>query len=325
MISNKMENGELPKIVYSLSLEEEAGNVLNLLNDLIHEGYQYKDIAILFRVNSQTAMVEMFLDHEKIPFVKIGGRSFFESKECKDIIKYLKAFYRPHKISAKNLSSLFNRPTRYVTTATSNTFLEFAENYDNSISALADISQSFLSHAEIAKLDKFHDQIMLGAEYVKESPLKAVEYVLETIGYSKWAEENLYGKSTEVDVTLSFEIFKAMVSKHKTIDSFLNFVKEDLNKDREESKTSKKLKIMSVHASKGLEFPAVIVLGYCSRLYPFYRSVAEGNEAEERRISYVAMTRPEKKLYVSAIDGYLGRIKVYPSKYISDMIAEKIQ
>jgi superfamily I DNA/RNA helicase len=74
-----------------------------------------------------------------------------------------------------------------------------------------------------------------------------------------------------------------------------------------------------MHASKGLEFPAIIIAGACSRMMPYYRAEQEGGEAEERRVAYVGVTRAEKKLLISTIDGRYGRFKVTPSRYLYDM------
>jgi len=76
---------------------------------------------------------------------------------------------------------------------------------------------------------------------------------------------------------------------------------------------------MSMHASKGLEFPVVIIAGVCSRMMPFYRAVEEGNCSEERRIAYVGVTRAKTKLFISTINGRYGRFKVGPSRYLYDM------
>lgn len=313
------EEGEEAEVILANDMEEEANNIANIIHDLNRRGTSFKDIAVLCRIHSQSTLLESVLSHMDVPFIKVGGKSFYDLPEVSDIIKYLKIFHNPEKVRSASVLSLANRPNRYITTKATNAVKDESAFGEPVLQVLSNSHALSLSANEQDNLYNFYSSMEQGILDSNKSPVELIKYVLEKVGYAEWADKNLYGKDSDNDVHLNFEMLKSMASPFSTLGKFLDYVKAESEAVKEQDENSDAVKIMSIHASKGQEFKVVIVLGFTTRMFPFYKAVQEGNSTEERRVTYVAITRPEKKLYISTIDGTMGKMKVQPSLYLHDM------
>ena len=306
---------------------DEAGSVLNKIETLLMGGTKLKDITVLYRVHSQAVALEDQLIINQIPYMTFSKQSFYERKEVKDITTYLDIFCHPEKLNTTKLKRIANRPTRFVSNKSIKD-LEF--NAMDEDYTMWEALENIYTMDELAQRDKdclniLYLELRGGVRLKKKGATtkELCDYILQEVGpkgYEQFAIDEVTVRDVESDVELNFgAILDSVTSWDNPVD-YLEFVE----KVRAESKVKKDengdyIKLMTIHASKGKEFKNVIILGLCNRLYPFYRATEEGNNEEEKRVLYVAMTRPEKKLYLSVIDGNLGRYKVQPSPYLHKM------
>lgn len=295
---------------------EEKLKITHLIRDLRARGYEYKDIAVLYRTNAQAMMLIDWVVTENIPFViKKDSASIFSRKEMRDIFTYLKFFNMPEKCTVEDIKRISNKPSRYIPKTA------FAKIKDD------EFGRSLLNghYDHIFKMDILSSD--LAGHYKKASKLnlaEQIDYIGYSLGYIQHWEKT---ESTEslFDISLYFNCLSSLV---KDFDTYPKLVKQvnKIKKALKEKNDDEGLNFYSCHASKGLEFPVVILIGVCDRLYPFFRSQRErGKEGyeEEARIFYVASTRPIQHLYYSEIVGKFGRFNVEKSPFV-DMTNRKL-
>lgn len=304
------------KSIISTNEVEEKHRVINTIQDLIAKGYDYKDIAILYRTNAQAMLLIDWVVSNNIPFViKRDSASIFSKREMKDIFTYLKLFNMPEKCSVDDIRRIANKPTRYIPNKayTGITDDQFGRSL---INGQYDYEQS---------LSKLGSELNRLYRHAKDMGLREqIEFIATGVGYvHHW--EKYEAADALFDISLYFTCLSALVEEHNTYEKLVkqvNRVRRSLKERNEEEG----LNFYSCHASKGLEFKVVIVLGVCDRLYPFKRAVDEGGEAgfeEEARIFYVASTRPIEHLYYSEIIGKFGRNDVFASPFMKQTLTER--
>ena len=289
----------------------EKHTVIELLEDLKAQGFEYKDIALLYRTNAQAMLM---LDHcvtKDIPFViKRDGASIFSRGEMKDIFTYLKFFNCPELTTVEDIKRIGNKPSRYISNAS------YAGIRDSAFGRNL-INGDYDGNQNLKRLSVELSRLYRSAKGLSLSD--QINYIAyeSGVGYiAHWEKANL--NDSLFDISLYFNCLASLVETFDTYPKLIkqvNKIKRAL-KDRNETEG---LNFYSIHSSKGLEFPVVIVLGVCDRIYPFFRAVAErGQEGhnEEARLFYVASTRPEKLLYYSEIVGDFGNKKVKESPFI---------
>jgi len=307
---------------YDTGMEGEA--VHDLVLRLVEGGCEYRDIAILYRVHSQSIEVEDQFMLNDIPYLIHTKSHFYFRKEIKDLLTYLKIIVDKDEVDIADLKRIANRPTRYLGNKTMDEFENYC--FDNDLnlwSGMQRVFESDLSYREQEAIDKLYGSlsglsILLASG---SSTTQLIEYILKDIKYEEWAIKEMKAKNPEADVTLNLDALKTSVGKFETPQEFLDFVAETLELEKKKKKdvNGDYVNMMTVHASKGLEFRYVIVLGVSTRIFPFYRAVEENNEEEEKRVMYVAITRPKEELFLSIIDGRIGRYEVSPSPYVFNM------
>lgn len=283
---------------------EEALFVANEIRKLVkNENKEYKDIAVLYRMNAQSRVIEDMLMKECIPYKIFGGLRFYDRKEIKDIIAYLRIIQNPADDIA--LKRIINVPKRGI----GNTTVETAEGVANqrkcSIFSIISCSEQIpeLQRAS-SKLQKFVTltaMFRVLAESSKVSEL--IEQVINQSGImSELQEENTVEAQSRIEnikefISVALEFEKQ--SEEKTLEAFLANISLVSDIDNFEEGADN-IVMMTLHSAKGLEFPAVFMVGMEEGVFPGYRSMSSESELEEeRRLCYVGMTRAKEKLYMT--------------------------
>ena len=299
----EQEEGHLPTVSRLDNEYEEANFIVEQINRLRREEYyKYADFTVLYRMNAQSRSIEDILRRENIPYKMIGGLKFYERKEIKDAIAYLRLIHN----QADNLSlqRIINEPKRGI----GQTSMEKIENYANvnNISMYEVIKNAeqyglnkvFLNSREfIATIEELSQKKggMLISEILKE--------VLNKTGYTKalelentaQAESRLENLDEFLTVAMEFEEENAENSLAEFLESITLASDIDGMEETEDSVT-----LMTLHSAKGLEFPVVFLIGMEEGLFPSYRSIGEKRELEEeRRLCYVGITRAKEYLYLT--------------------------
>ena len=297
------EEGNLPKVYQADNEYDEATYIVTEIEHLKREEYyKYSDFAILYRMNTQSRAIEDILRRENVPYKIVGGLKFYERKEIKDIIAYLRLIQN----SADNLSlkRIINEPKRGIGKTSLEKIEALAEQNETSMYEVikhADqygLNRVFLNSREfvnvIEELKDKKDELVI-SELIKTT--------LKKTGYTKaLEEENTIEAENRIEnleefltVAIEFEEEYAENSLSQflegiTLSSDIDNVEED-----EDSVT-----LMTLHSAKGLEFPVVFLVGMEEGIFPGYKSISEPKELEEeRRLCYVGITRAKEHLYLT--------------------------
>ncbi|MFP4229474.1 MAG: ATP-dependent helicase, partial [Salinivenus sp.] len=298
--------GEYVGLLEALSEKDEAQKIERRIRDLnLREGMEYGDFAVLYRTNAQSRAIEEALRKENVPYRVIGGTSFYERKEIKDVLAYLTLLVNPN--DTASLERIINYPTRGIGSKTQARLLRYAQEHglslwqaverveaietlgtraERAVGRFRDLMARYLSKVGSTPADELARDLIQDAgvlsdlreEHTREN-LRRWENVQELI--SALAE---YVESTE-DATLS---------------TFLQQVALMTDEDESADAGEDKVTLMTLHAAKGTEFPVVFVAGLEEGLFPLEQATQEKAELEEeRRLFYVGVTRAEERLYLS--------------------------
>ena len=299
----EQEGGKLPTVARLDNEYEEANFIVEQINRLKREEYyKYSDFTVLYRMNAQSRSIEDIFRRENIPYKMIGGLKFYERKEIKDAIAYLRLIHN----QADNLSlqRVINEPKRGIGQTSMEKIEAIAE--ANNISMYAVIKNAekyglnkvYLNSREfintIEELSSKKDETLI-SELLKE--------VLNKTGYTKalelentaQAESRIENLNEFLTVAMEFEEENAENSLAEFLESITLSSDIDGMEDAEDSVT-----LMTLHSAKGLEFPVVFLIGMEEGLFPSYRSIGEQRELEEeRRLCYVGITRAKEYLFLT--------------------------
>ena len=295
------DKGDLAKIYRGDTEYDEASYIAEQINHLRRtEKYNYSDFAVLYRMNAQTRSIEDILRREDIPYKIVGGLKFYERKEIKDIIAYLRLIQN----TADNISltRIINEPKRGIgktslenvetlSTQTGMSMYDIIKKADEYGLARVYInSREFIDQIEYLKAKK--DEILI-SELIKET--------LNKTGYTKaLEEENTVEAENRIDnlnefLTVAMEFEEE--SADRSLEEFLEGITLSSDLDNVEE-TEDSVTLMTLHSAKGLEFPVVFLIGMEEGIFPGYKSIGEQKELEEeRRLCYVGITRAKKNLY----------------------------
>ena len=313
-------NEEGDKIHYyrAFSEKDEARYVVDKIKDLLNNGVKYKDIAVLYRTNAQSRNVEDVLLEENIPYKVIGSFYFYNRKEIKDLIAYLKVIYNPS--DDTNLLRIINVPKRGIGLKSIEKLSQEATINNTSI-------YNTIKEGKELKFKELIDYFIK----VKEN-LSLTELVDEILDKSGIKEELESEKSLESEVRLeNLNEFKSITKSFEesigivSLEGFLNEI--SLVSDVEEYKNNPDtVTLMTIHSAKGLEFDCVFIIGMEEGIFPHSNSFIETNGIEEeRRLCYVAITRAKKNLWlVNAKRRVIYGIDSVnkPSRFISEIPEE---
>ncbi|MFR6022472.1 MAG: DNA helicase PcrA [Clostridia bacterium] len=295
--------GNLPK-VYSAKNEYDEGTYIATQIEHLRreEKYNYSDFAILYRMNTQSRAIEEILRREGIPYKIIGGLKFYERKEIKDVISYLRLIQNPS--DNISLKRVINEPKRGIGKTSLDNIEKLAEDTGISMYEIiknADqygLNRVFLNSREfvnvIEELRNKKDDIKI-SELIKET--------LNKSGYTKALEEEntieAENRIENLDEFLTVAIEFEDESAENKLSDFLEGITLSSDIDNMEE-TDDSVTLMTLHSAKGLEFPVVFLVGMEEGIFPGYKSISEPKELEEeRRLCYVGITRAKKNLFLT--------------------------
>ena len=307
---SEKKDGELIKIQVAQDEIEESDFVADMIAKISREqNRSYKDFAVLYRANAQSRSVEDALNRSQIPYNIYGGTKFYERKEIKDLIAYLRVIQNPQDdISIKRIINVLRRG---IGLRTIEKIEDRASLKQESIySVLIDIeTNSEISTKARNSISEFVDNVIGTLRTMREVyPVsKLIEKVIESIDYYGYIDELYKGDKEEaeerkdnvkefISVAMEFE----QNSEEKDLERFLTGVA--LTSESSEEEEIDKVSLMTIHTSKGLEFPVVFIVGMEDGLFPIARAVRSMSDSEieeERRLCYVGITRAKEILYLT--------------------------
>ena len=297
------ERGTLPKVYRGDDEYDEANYIVKQINTLKREEYyKYSDFAVLYRMNSQSRSIEDILRRENIPYKIVGGLKFYERKEIKDIIAYLRLIQN----TSDNLSltRIINEPKRGVGKTSLDNVQQIAATKGISMFDVIKNSDSYGLNRVFSNTREFIN-VMEDLRSKKDS-ISISELIKETLnktGYTKALElENTVEAENRIEnldefltVAIEFEEESADNSLSEFLEGITLSSDLDNVEDAEESVT-----LMTLHSAKGLEFPVVFLVGMEEGIFPGYKSIGEEKELEEeRRLCYVGITRAKENLFLT--------------------------
>jgi DNA helicase-2/ATP-dependent DNA helicase PcrA len=302
-----------------------AGVIYNR-HEISHE--PYGDMAILFRTNAQSRVLEEKLMRYAIPYTMVGGTKFYDRKEIKDILAYLRLLYNPE--DSLSLTRIINVPKRNIGATTMEHVAAYAEEQGISLfEALSSTDELPVTKRAKTALENFAAMIFDVLNDIEgKDVLSLIETVIKQTGYGdmldKEAEHDPQGESRKENVGEFLSVAKDYMDSNPdgNLQDFLENVALVSDVDDFESSDSK-VTLMTLHAAKGLEFPVVFLTGLDEGLFPHSRTLLDPAQVEEeRRLAYVGITRAERQLYVTnAITRTMyGRISAYmPSRFLAEI------
>jgi len=295
-----------PIIIYEAKNElDEASFITRAINKFVSGtgGFSYSSFAVLYRTNAQSRVVEEAFLHEVIPYILVGGVRFYERREVKDVIAYLRLLINPKDEAARK--RVINVPPRGIGPATIKAF-----------------------GPKVKEFDRLIETLRLK---IQGTPtIEAIDQLLDTIDYLKWLDDGSLEAATRVE---NVKELRSVATEFPNIEDFLENValvereygpqKPSLEKSRPDAVT-----LMTAHAAKGLEFSVVFMIGMEEGLFPHNRSLLDTNELEEeRRLCYVGITRAKNQLYLTYTTNrlYFGqRSEGIPSRFLIEIPQELI-
>lgn len=329
------DNEEGRKLTYFRGENEhdEAYFITQKIKELRSEGIDYEDIAILYRTNVQSRVIEEVFLKSNVPYQIVGGTKFYDRKEIKDILAYLRLISNPD--DDTSLKRIINVPKRGIGQTTVDRLTEYAAQKGISMfNALAEVDFIGLSSRAANSLAQFYELVSNWINMVDYlSVTELTEEVLSKSGYrDELAKENtLEAKSRleNIDEFLSVTLEFERKSEEKTLLHFLTELALVADIDQVDDEDLTQVVLMTLHSAKGLEFPVVFLVGMEEGLFPHSRSLFDETEMEEeRRLAYVGITRAEKELFLTnaKMRTIFGQTKAHPeSRFISEIPAEILE
>ena len=307
------ENGEGEKVNYTLYENgyDEAQGVVDSISSYVRDGWNYNDIAILYRTNAQSRVLEEKLMMKNIPYRIYGGISFYQRKEIKDILAYLKTI--DNGMDGQAVRRIINVPKRGIGATTIERVQEYAD--QNGITfwqALCEAENIDTIKRGAGKIEPFvtlinslkAKQEFLSLKELVKTVLDDTRYI-ESLAESETAEE-IEARQENIDELInkvvSYENGCAEKGEEVSLSGFLEEVALIADIDNLDE-SEKQVMLMTLHSAKGLEFPIVFMTGMEDGLFPSYMTIVSDDPTEieeERRLCYVGITRAEKVLNLSS-------------------------
>ena len=323
----KKTSGEKIKVLSSVDGREEVSLIVNeILKGKIQEGKKYRDFTILYRINAQSRLFEEGFLRSNIPYKVFGGMQFYQRAEIKDIIAYLSVINNTQ--DSLNLTRILNVPKRKIGDKSLEKINDFAK--ENGISVYEALGKSqeitTLTANMRVVLSEFYDMMeyfreISESETVSElfktliNKIKYYDYLDSTYEDAESRRENI--EELKNSIKEMEEVVETMTLREYLENVSLVSATDNLEEERDY------VKLMTIHNSKGLEFPNVFIAGMEDEIFPGQRAMFEPKELEEeRRLCYVAITRAEDRLYISyAANRFMYGQESFrtPSKFIDEI------
>lgn len=304
-------------IVLEASGEEgEALNLVNEINELIkYRGFEYKDIAVLYRANFQSRVVEEVFSQRKIPYHIENGLNFYNRPEVKTILDYLRVISDPlSEAGDEELVSVLNVPNRYIGKKFIKELEEFSQKRGVHLyQGLKEIGIDLpYVRKNVRELISFLDPLI---DYSGNlSPSEAINLIRTSLDYDRYITDEDIPSPDDVKIA-NLNQLQLSAARYANIQSFLEYTdsfQDEMVQDKEG------VSLMTIHKAKGLEFPVVFMIGLVEGIIP----TKKGDLEEERRICFVGISRAMQLLYLSWSHTYLGQ----PSKksmFLNEILGEE--
>ncbi len=296
------DRGEMVKLFTAENEYDEGRFVAEQIEQLVRDGGKYSDAAILYRTNSQSRVLEEQLMRNAIPYRVLAGLRFYDRKEIKDIIAYLRIIHNPS--DSVSLGRIINEPKRGIGAATMEKAAEIAAVQNVSVYDVIANADAYDVLSRPAQKLKDFSRLIESLRKASENMgvTEFAQRVLRDSGYAQMLErEDTVESRTRLENLQEFMSVTAEYEKENADASLGGFLEEvsliaDIDSYDEDQDA---VVMMTIHSAKGLEFPVVFLTGMEEGVFPSGRSESDEDIEEERRLCYVAITRAKQKLYLT--------------------------
>ena len=330
------ESDNLVRLIGMPTAEDEAQIIVEeIMAQAQSESRPWEDFAILFRMNAQSRLLEQNLREHEVPYRVVGGMSFFDRREIKDLLSYLSALSNP--ADDLNLLRVINNPPRGIGATAIKAATEWSIEKQTSVwQALQD--EDYLAERRPKSREAIRNFVDLMQLYGEQMRTPSADYptllgkLIEQIEYIDFVRRNCKtpdeANMREINAREFIDsMYDHRARTRKDLQHFLDEV--SLMSDRDDDDISKKqgVCLITLHAAKGLEFPVVYMVGLEDGILPHSRSLEEGTKDEERRLLYVGITRGMESLtltYCATRKRYGDKVGCLPSSFIKDFDMEYV-
>ncbi len=328
--------GDALRVIRCADEHAEADQVVaEIVDHKLRKGTRFGDYAVLYRGNHQSRLLELALQQQQVPYHLSGGTSFFARNEVKDVMAYLRLLLNENDDNA--FLRIANVPRRKLGTSTLEALGTFATAQGCSLAlACARISAAEVPEAGLKRLREFQQWLnTTRRRCASDNGVSGIRQLLRDIDYEGWL----------VQISSSEEVAERRMSNvHFLVDGLQRVMTEEgvpledaiarmvlrdlLEQQDEEEKGPDSVQLMTLHASKGLEFPHVYIIGMEENLLPHRVSIEEGNIEEERRLAYVGITRAQQTLAMTMAlkrSQFGETVQCEPSRFIDELPADDLQ
>lgn len=338
---SEMGLGDPIRIIRCSSEDAEAERVATeILTQKLRFNYQFRDFAILYRGNHQSRLLEMKLQQHQISYKISGGSSFFSKTEIKDIMAYLRLLINADDDNA--FLRIINTPRRQIGTTTLEALGQYAgERHISLFSAIDELGfQSRVPEKNREKLQGFAQWIRnVTRRCYENNPIAVIREMISDMDYEAWLHQNASNsKAAEKRMENIYYLIESLEksmqkqeddNQDASIEAAISkLVLRDLLEQQAEEDDSNSVQLMTLHASKGLEFPHVFMVGMEEDLLPHRNSIDENNIEEERRLAYVGITRAQKTLsmtYAAKRKQFGETADTTPSRFLDELPEEDVE
>lgn len=331
------ERGEHIRVTECSDDRVESEYISMEVSSLIAKGIDPQDIAVFYRTNAQSRLIEDALRRSNIPYKVVAGIKFYERKEIKDMLAYIRCVVNDKDSLA--ISRIINTPTRGIGARTLRKIEDEAIKYDISLwEMISKIVDSLEEYKYLRLSAKVKSGLRSLVDLIQEAKILEKNKENPTVIYEKLLNESGYFESLEVEKTYeaqgrieNLEELHTAIKQYQEFEEsgslvgFLESITLDTDK-KEDENDGREVSMMTIHGSKGLEYLYVFVAGVEDTIFPSFQSMESGEDAieEERRLFYVAMTRAMKRLYITFAQGRMlwGQVRFNPASRFIDEIPE---
>ena len=328
---SELGEGEPVRVIELEDEHAEARFVAAGIAGLVEEGYSGTEVAVFYRTNAQSRVLEDILVRQGVPYQVIGGPRFYERAEIKDVLAYLKVLDNPS--DTVSLQRIANRPRRGIGDASLSRLQTYADAQGSSLwDALGQAEEAGISGAPLRALRLLHAALQsLAASVAEFDVAELIEQVLERSGYREALEAErtveAQGRLENLQELVGVAREYGETAAEPSLSSFLQEISLHAAQD-DLSGESNLVTLMTLHNAKGLEFRAVYLIGVEEGIFPHSRSIEEQGIEEERRLCYVGMTRAMERLtltHASSRSLFGNRGYNLPSRFIDELPQEGVE
>lgn len=311
------DDGEMITIYTASDQSKEAEWVTEKIDEL---DCSYDDIAILYRTNAQSRSLEEALMNRGMSYRIVGSLKFYDRREIKDILAYLKIIYNPD--DTQSLERMINMPRRGIGPKTFSNLMAAAQSEGMNAAEYL-IQQKSQLEPKLSKVGKMLDDFFSKANEI--NILELIEYIIDKSGYLKMLSDGTLENEARIENIKELMTVASTFAEEEPWDSLSMFLENValVESSISNEDDTEKVTLMTVHAAKGLEFKNVFVVGMEENLFPHVNSIFDPKELEEeRRLAYVAITRAKEQLFLTHAKSrlYFGQKQSNPvSRFIEDI------